>query len=203
VAYNNAGAIHDKQRFFERMASIKVSSKEGSLPQLVRKEHYRYFSQWYHPVVRSLIHLYGFSGDYKTLARTVRPQISPAQAKKSVALLENLGFIRIKDGGYSVVDTIITSAPEVTSLAIHNFHTQTAEMARKALSDVPRDRRNFTGVTLGMSATSFKQVCKELEDFRTRLLELANNDANDDDEHGVYQINLQMFPVSQSSMLKG
>ena len=132
----------------------------------------------------------------------VNPPITAAQAKRSVALLESLGFIkRQNDGSYKVVDKIITSAPEVISLAIHNYHTQTAGVAKNALNDLPRNRRCFTGVTLGISAVSYSKVCKELENFRNRLLELASSDTFDDDEHGVYQLNLQLFSVSEPAML--
>jgi uncharacterized protein (TIGR02147 family) len=185
------------------MTSVKVVDKNGLQPQLVRKEQYSFYSQWYHPVVRSLIDLYGFRGDFKRLAQMVTPPITPAQAKKSVALLESLGFIlRQNDGNYKVVDKIITSSPEVISLAIHNYHTQIAGIAKNAINELPRNRRCFTGMTLGISASSYGLVCKELENFRNRLLELANNDTNDDDEHGVYQLNLQLFSVSQQARLQ-
>jgi uncharacterized protein (TIGR02147 family) len=202
VAYNNAGSINEKQRYFERMTSVKFSGKSGSQPQLVRKEQYRFYSQWYHPVIRSLIDLYGFHGDYKKLARMVYPAITPAQARKSVALLMSLGFIvEREDGSFAVVSKNIKSTPEVVSLGIHNYHTQTADVARKALAALPRDRRNFTGVTLGISTTSYAQVCKELETLRGRLLELADNDSNDNEEHGIYQLNLQLFSVSHPEVL--
>jgi uncharacterized protein (TIGR02147 family) len=202
VAYNNSRTINDKQRFFERMTSIKVAGKNGLQPQLVRKEQYSFYSQWYHPVVRSLIDLYGFDGDFKQLAQKVTPSITPTQARKSVELLESLGFIKKNsDNSYHVVDKIISSAREVISLAIHNYHTQTAEIAKNALAILPRNRRNFSGVTLGISASSYAKVCKELEDFRDRLLELAHHDSIDCDEHGVYQLNLQLFSVSEPALL--
>ena len=71
------------------------------------------------------------------------------------------------------------------------------EIARKALGELPREQRNFTGVTLGISASAYKDVCREIEGFRTRLLDLARNDAHADEEQGVYHLNLQLFSVSQ------
>ncbi|MBN1309726.1 MAG: TIGR02147 family protein [Chitinispirillaceae bacterium] len=197
VAFNNARSIEEKKRYFERMNSIKVTADDPSHPHLVRKEQYRFYSQWYHAVVRSLIDLYGFYGDYEKLAQMVYPAITAAQAKRSVALLENLGFIVKKaDGGYAVVDKTITTAPEVISLAIHNYHLQTSDIARKALNELPREHRNFTGVTLGISETAFALVCKEIELFRERLLALAGSDSNENDMQRVYQLNLQLFSVS-------
>jgi uncharacterized protein (TIGR02147 family) len=181
------------------MSSVKVLAKDGSQPQLVRKEQYQYYSEWYHAIIRSLIGLYGFQGDYDKLAQMVYPSITSTQAKKSIILLENLGFITKDDQrGYRLVDKTITSAPEVISLAIHNYHVQASEVARKALNDLPRDRRNFTGITLGISSSVYLQVCREIEAFRTRLLDLAQNDVSNSEEQGVYQLNFQLFSVSQN-----
>jgi uncharacterized protein (TIGR02147 family) len=202
VGYNNARTMPEKQRFFERMSSVRFTAKSQSEPQVVRKEQYRLYSQWYNPVIRSLIHLYGFHGDYRKLARMVYPAITPAQARKSVELLVRLGLVVEKNGdGFCVVEKNIKTAPEVVSLAIHNYHTQNADVARQALGALPRNRRNFTGVTLGMSASSYTRVCRELQEFRARLVDIADNDENDNEEHGVYQLNLQLYAVSQQSNL--
>jgi uncharacterized protein (TIGR02147 family) len=199
VNYNNARTISEKQRYFERMTSVKLSDKGDSQPHLVQKNQYRFYSQWYHSVIRSLIDLYGFCGDYKKLANMVYPPITAAQAKKSVALLECLGIIaKGENNGYRIVDKTIASAPELVNLAVHNFHQQTAEIACKAHSELPGQRHNFSGVTLGISASAYEMVCKKLEDFRNDLLEVARNDTNAAEEQGVYHLNLQLFPVSQN-----
>ena len=198
VAYANARTMAEKQRYFERMNAVKVTGNNVAQTHVVRKEQYQYYSQWYHGVVRSIIGLAGFSGDYEQLAQRVHPSITPAQAKRSVALLERLGFIAADESGeYRIIDATITTPPEVVSLAIHNLHLQTLDIARKALNDLPRERRNFTGMNLGISASTYKQVCRELEQFRIRLLELAHDDANDHEEQAVYHLNLQLFSVSQ------
>jgi uncharacterized protein (TIGR02147 family) len=141
----------------------------------------------------------GFDGDFEKLAQTIHPAITAAQAKKSVDLLESLGFIRMeKDGTYQLIDKAITSAPEVISIAIHSYHQQMLDKARKALDELPRNRRNFTGVTLGISTSAFQQVCSEIEQFRARLLDLACNDDKPEEEQCVFHLNLQLFPVSQT-----
>lgn len=198
VAYENARSLEEKKRHFERMVSVNISGKSATEPYLVRKEQYRYYSQWYHAVIRSIVDLHGFSGDFETLAKSVHPPITASQAKKSVELLLHLGFIKKnEDATYSLVDKLITSAPEVISMAIHNYHQQTLDLAKKAINDLPRDRRNFTGVTLGVSLSGYRQICKELEMFRMKLMDIAERDQHGTDPQGVYHLNLQLFAVSQ------
>jgi uncharacterized protein (TIGR02147 family) len=42
---------------------------------------YEVFSHWRHLVIRSLIGMFGFSGDYESLAKQVQPKVTPDEAK--------------------------------------------------------------------------------------------------------------------------
>jgi uncharacterized protein (TIGR02147 family) len=196
VAYNSVRRPADRKYFFDRLTSIKASGHGAWKPQLVRKEQYQLYSQWYHAVVRSLIDLYGYCGDYRELSRRLFPAVSPGKVRKSVALLERLGFIRRDEaGGYVLVDKSIATAPEVVSLAVLDYHAKAGELAIKALMELPRSKRNFSAVTLGISEATYDRMCQEIEEFRLRLQRLAEEDCGAD---RVYQLNFQLFPVSVS-----
>jgi uncharacterized protein (TIGR02147 family) len=197
VAFNQAKNLKERNLFFERLTSIKAAGKTAWEPQLVRSDQFEYYSKLHHSVIRSLIDLYGFNGDYKWLACNVKPKITPRQAKKAVELLERLGFIKRKGNSFIAVDKTITSPPEVQSLAVQNFHQQAAELALKAISELPRDARNVSGATLGISKVGYKRICEEINVFRTRLLQIAEDDHNAD---AVYQLNFQLFPVSRTDI---
>ena len=197
VAFNQAKNLNERNLFFERLSSIKAAGKTAWEPQQVRGDQFEYYSKLHHSVVRSLIDLYGFEGDYEWLVRNVKPRITPKQAKKSVELLERLGFIKRKGKGFIVVDKLITSPPEVQSLAVQNFHQQAAELALKAVGEVTRDTRNMSGATLGISKEGYKKICEEINVFRTRMLQIAEDDHNAD---AVYQLNFQLFPVSRTDI---
>jgi len=126
----------------------------------------------------------------------VKPRITPKQARQSVALLAKLGFIRKrKDGTWELTDKTIVTPPEVSSLAVLNLHKETGELALKALTDLPRDRRNMSGLTLGISQDTYKTICEEIQAFRDRLLQLAEADEK---ASAVYRLNFQLFPVSEN-----
>jgi uncharacterized protein (TIGR02147 family) len=143
--------------------------------------------------VRSLINMRGFNGDYHVLAKSVRPRITPGQARKAVELLERLGFIKKQKGGYVITGKSITTEPEVESLAVLNLHKQAGELALKSLEELPKKQRNVTGLTLGISKQVYERICKEIEAFRSRLLQMAEADEAADT---VYQLNFQFFPLS-------
>jgi uncharacterized protein (TIGR02147 family) len=197
VAFNQAKTLGERNHYFERLSSIKNSGPKAWKPQIVRNEQFEFYSMVHHCILRSLIGMYGFKNDYQWLAKRVHPKITPGQAKKSVELLEKLGFIKKQKGGaYTLTNATIATPPEVVNLAVQNFHKQTGELALKALADLPVNKRNITGVTLGISKDAYKTICEEISAFRTRLLQIAEADQNADE---VYQCNFQFFPVSKSA----
>jgi uncharacterized protein (TIGR02147 family) len=197
VAFNQAKSIREKTYYFDRLSSIKNSGPKAWKPQIVRNEQFEFYSQMHHSIIRSLIGLFGFNGDYKGLAKRVYPRITPGQAKKSVELLEKLGLIKCReDGMYVLTNTTISTPPEIAGLSIYNFHRQAGELALKALGEISGDKRNISGVTLGISKETYKSICEEIQDFRTRLLQIAESDQNSDE---VYQLNFQFFQVSRNT----
>lgn len=195
VAFNQSATLQERNHFFEKLSSIKAAGKSAWKPQLVRKEQYEFYSRLYHSVIRALIDQRSFRNDYAWLAKTVRPRITPTQARKSVELLSRLGFIRKrKDGSWEVAEKTIVTLPEVQSLAVQNFHREAGELALKALNDLPRERRNITGLTLGISKETYRSICDEIQAFRERLLRIAEAD---DKANCVYQLNFQFFPVTE------
>ncbi len=196
VSFNQAATLQARSHYFEKLSSIKTTGKNMWNPQLVRNEQYEFYSKPYHSTVRALIDQRHFKDDYAWLAKTVKPAITPKQARLSVQLLAKLGFIKKrKDGSWEVADKIILTQPEVESLAIQNFHRETGELALKALNELPKDKRNITGLTLGISSDTYKTVCEEIQAFRERLLRIAEADEKAD---AVYQVNFQVFPMSST-----
>jgi uncharacterized protein (TIGR02147 family) len=197
VAFNQATTLQERNRYFEKMTSIKATGKSAWKPQLVRNEQFEFYSRLHHSVVRALIEQRRFKDDYAFLAKAVRPRITPKQARESVRLLAKLGFIKKrKDDTWAVTDKTITTPPEVSSLAVQNLHREAGELALKALNDLPKDKRNITGLTLGISLETYKTVCEEINAFRERLLQIAEADQK---ANAVYQLNFQFYPVSETN----
>jgi len=197
VAFKQASSLVERNHYFGKLSAIKSSGKNAWKPQLVRKDQYEFYSRLHHSVIRALIDQRRFKDDYAGLAKAVRPRITPKQARQSVELLAKLGFIKKrKDGAWEVSDKIIVTPPEVESLAVQNFHREAGELALQALNSLPKDRRNITGLTLGISQETYMAFCEEIQAFRERLLQAAEADKN---AEAVYQLNFQFFPVSETN----
>jgi uncharacterized protein (TIGR02147 family) len=200
VNFNQAHDHASRAELFEKLSTIKRRGKQAWPCQIVRNDQFEYYSQFHHSVVRSLIGIHGFGGDFKKLASQVYPRISPRKARLSVDLLIRLGLVKKEKNRWVVCDRLISTPPEVQSLAIVNHHKQSLALAQKALTDLPRDLRNISSATLGISNETYLELCREVEALRFRLLERAGADTHAD---RVYQFNFQLFPVSRQRSPSG
>ncbi len=198
IGLNQSTEYEVRRHFYERLETIKNQGRKKSPVQVIRKDQYEFYSKWYHSAIRSLINSYEFKDDYRWLAQNVHPRITALQARKSVQLLKRLGFIKKQpDGFYGVANKLITTGQEVVGLAIANFHLETLGLAADAIKELPTDKRNVTGLTLGISQKTYELICQKTRQFQSEILELAKNDRDAD---RVYQYNFVLFPTSNTEI---
>jgi len=191
VQFNQARTPAEKQESYTRLREMV----EGINPKLIPRNLYDYFDKWYNVVIRELVCMYDFRDDFKKIAQSVSPRIKPLQAKKSVQLLLEIGMIKkLKDGRYRQKNPIITTEDEVKSMVLRKFNSQMIQYARESLDRHPLENRHISGITMGVSRNSYELIVKETQAYKERVLEIVNDEKNPDN---VYQLNVQLFPVSQ------
>jgi uncharacterized protein (TIGR02147 family) len=197
VAFSQSEDLLERKTLLEKLNKAKNIRKVPSKTQLLRKDQYEFISNWYHAIVRSIIGMYSFKGDYRRLAKMVNPPITATQAKHSVLLLERLGLINRGDNGdYTLSEAGLTTGKDVTSIAFQNFHLSCIDLAKRAIAVFPPNRRNITGLTLGISEKSYDRICDEIQMFQSKIMEIANADM---EANRVYQLNFHFFPASDIS----
>jgi uncharacterized protein (TIGR02147 family) len=198
VFFNKASELKERSYFFEKINSVKSTGRTAVKAMEIRKDQYDFYSKWYHSAIRSLIDMYPFKDDYQWLAKNVFPQITSRQAKKSVQLLERLGLIaRQKDKTYKLASKSVTTGNEVVSLAVNNFHKESADLAKNALECLPVNKRNITGLTLGISEKSYFKICEEIQAFRAKIIQSVQQD---DESDRTYQLNFHFFPITNTAI---
>lgn len=194
VYFNHSDSFAERNFYFEKLNAIHPVTTEASVARNLRKDQYEFCSQWYHVVVRSLIDLYPAINDPLVIAKMIYPQITGKQTQKSIELLLRLGLIEEKeDGTYSICSKTLSSGPDMESLAAQQFHLSSMDIASKALQNLPRNIRNFSGLTLGISKEAYNKICNEIDSFQNRILAIAEDDTN---SNRVFQLNMHLFPVS-------
>jgi len=190
VMFNQAKTHKSKNESFQ-----KLTSRFKNRIQNVGPDKYDFYGAWYYSAIRSLLAYYPFNGDYKELALQVCPAITPAQAKKAIQLLERLSLIVKKDDGfYHLTDRILSSGDSVDSIAIVNFQQSTMDLAKEALERFPKEQRDSSTLTLGLSEEGYRAAVEKIATLRKELLEIARFDRTID---RVIQVNLHAFPLTK------
>lgn len=195
IAFNQAQDHERKNHFYKKLLelNIHVDSK------LIMETKHAFYSQWYHNTIRELISFFDFKEDYVILGKTVKPAISPSQAKDSVDLLLKLGLIAKTKNGYIQTDPDITTGDTVTSLAVETFHIQNLKLAAESIKSYSADERDVSCIVAGLSEEGVRIIKEELRFFRKRLIALMNQHKKAD---RVYHLNMQLFPTTETTDLK-
>jgi uncharacterized protein (TIGR02147 family) len=190
VRYNQSSAHEQKKYFFVRMAAFKRARVKTVDP-----ESYDFYDKWYYSAIRAIIHYHPFDGnDFKTLARMVVPSITPAEARRAINVLERLGFIAKDPNGIFVLsEKHITTGLETESIVINNFVINTLDIAKDAFYRFPKDKRNFSSLTLSVSDEGYRKVVERCAEFRKAIIDIIKDDSGID---RVYQVNCQIFPLT-------
>lgn len=191
VAFNQEKETKRQKALFAEMRKL---ASENSI-SLVGEEQYDFYGNWLNPVLRELAPNLEKPTPAKLAGQCIF-DVDTAQVKKSLKFLENSGFVqKAEDGNYLQNNkSISTGSIDVASMAIREMHRQMGELAVQSLDVVPVDRRDISGMTMGLSEAAFAKLTKELADFRQRVRAIAMESSG---EESVYRLNLQLFPLTK------
>lgn len=189
AGFGQAKNPDEKNFYYQRILDNK---KCKDVKQIERRQ-YEYLSTWYHSVLRELAVIVK-PGDAEALARRVWPALTPAQAKKSLELMEQLGLLeKGPDGAWRQTSAGVTTGPEAEALAVTSYHREMLALARRSLTELPPADINICGLTLGVSGETYRAIRREVQQFQEHVLHLASQDQKPE---RVYQLNMQLFPLS-------
>jgi len=192
VSFDQAKSHEMKDRYFRRI----ISTREYGPVKELDKKQYQFFSHWYNPVVRELVTHPDFPDEPSWIAERIIPEISEQKVLDSIKLLVSLGLI-VRDSGkgrWRQADRVISTPSEVMSIAVFRYQQDVIALGRKALERFNADQRDMRTVTMGIAQKAYPEVKKRVETFWKELLTYANTQ---DKVECVYQVNIQLFPLSK------
>lgn len=200
VYLNEAHTVEERKLFFERMMASQTTRAK-----IIETAKYEYYLKWYYSAVRALLALKSYRDDpedFRKIAKALNPEITPSQAKKALRILEKLGFIQKDEFGvYSLIDQVISTGSlkqdkNIATLHVVNFQKEMMKLAQGAFDRFSSDKLNMSTLTIGISENTLGQIKEELATVRNKIAGLAENDVNADK---VFQLNIQLFPMSDKS----
>ena len=189
VNYTQAVTHEEKKNHFEKMLAFPES-----MLAKIEPDQYEILDKWYYGAVRAVVSYFDFDGDYEKLGAMIQPSITARKAERAVALLERLGAIeKSSSGKYRVAQKHLTTGHGASSVPVNTYILNTLDIAKDALYQFDKPHRSFS-VTTSVSAAGYDLILAEAEEFRKRVIEITKNDRNMD---RVYQVNLQVFPLTK------
>ncbi len=190
VFFNQAKTLREKNFYFERLTKLKGLFDT----RRVRQDQYAFYSEWYHSAVREMLGCIRFDGDYDDLAARMVPQITAKQARDSVALLLRLGLVR-KDaqGIWHATDPVLTTDGQVSAKDVSDFQLRMLLLASEAFGRFTSEERLMSSTTFSISAKTLDLFKRKIRALKSELLELARLD---DEADRVFQLNLNLFPLT-------
>lgn len=157
----------------------------------------RYCAHWYLPAIRELAGCVAFEARPAWIARQLLPPISTREAAEAIDTLLDLGLLRrTESGGLERSDAMVTTGAEARGTHIFRYHRSMLERAAESMDLVEGPERDISSVTLCVASHRIPELKAEIQAFRKRLMQLAE-DAPDPDR--VVQFNVQLFPLSRTT----
>lgn len=189
IHFNQSVSSEERHRYAKELLRHRASRKSFPL----REALFNYTSKWYLSVLRGLVGLPGFHEDAEWIAKRLHPDVSAADVQKGFEDLLKLGLLkRDENGKLQQTSANVSTDDEVAISSVAQFHREMMKRASESIDIVSRDKRDISGITIGMSAETAKKIKEKTQQFRKEIVELATQDENAD---AIYQFNIQLFPL--------
>ncbi len=192
ILFNRAKSPRDIQQCFQRLCELR----DLQLTEISDRQ-YRYYLKWQQVAIRVLLLTYSFRGDYADLARRLDPPIPAQEAEEVVNTLLELKLVAWnEDGVLEPTTPFLSTSRQWQDKAVHEFQTQTLQLAQRSLKiHRPQDRQIST-LTLAIPAAEMGTLQEMAREFQQKVLRWT---ASLDDSDSVIQVNVAMFPLSSTN----
>jgi uncharacterized protein (TIGR02147 family) len=196
VAMNQAQTVAERNRAFERVAANRRFRAARKLDGPL----FEYLTHWYYPAIRELAARDDFVDEPAWVASQIQPSIEPRQAKAAIETLVSLGLLVRNTGGkLERGEASLTTGHEVRSVVIPACHLQMIEQAAKSVERVRPEERDVSALTVCIKESSLADLKAKIHRFREETMHRCDSE---EDPERVYQLCIQLFPLSKGKPTK-
>lgn len=189
VAYANAKNDEEKKAVLEQIGDLARTHKV----RIVGAKEYDFFKSWKNSLLRELASAMP-KATAKQLSKASRNRIPTSEVHEILGFLVQAGFLEQgADGGYRECDRSLRMDPHVAKAVSSDLQRQYAELAVDAMKNESPEKRNMTGLTVGITRESYDRIVAELAECRRRINAIATMTPRTDE---VYRLNMQFFPLT-------
>ncbi|MBR4347936.1 MAG: TIGR02147 family protein [Fibrobacter sp.] len=187
VNLDQAKTATERNVFFEELLKQHPDSH-----RILNEDAYEYYNHWYNSVLFTALEVVDVSDDLEPVQKLIFPKVSVGTLKRSLELLERLGFVRKNEDGFwkSCRESVSSGAYNNSDL-VRQYQLQCFELSKQALladNENPSDMGTFT---FSVSDDAFKAIAKEIQGLKARVRKIIAQDRKK--ATGVHQLNIHLF----------
>ncbi|MBK8801827.1 MAG: TIGR02147 family protein [Fibrobacteres bacterium] len=191
VRFAKARNSRKEQDAYEKLLELKCAKAD-----VLGRDQYAFYKDWRCTAVLALLHLDNFRATEAAIADHLLPKAPVEDVHRILRLLEELGLARRgKAGRWIACKSSLTTGPAWKDLAVRAFQRETLGLALQALDRIPKEDRDISTLTVTLANEDLEKLSALKLNFRKAVLDLAAQASRSD---RVWQVNLQVFPLSRS-----
>lgn len=188
IDFAKANTPNKAQLFYEQ-----ILRSQNISPTVVGASQYAYYKEWRHTVVLALLHVQPFQGNHLDWSNLLDPKCSVAEIKHSLELLLSLGLAKRKGNKIIPTESMLTTGDAWKDFAIREFQTQMLRLAEHSLHRHSPLNRDISTATITANFNALQKIQELTKTYRKQVLKIA---AECDQPDQIFQLNIQLFPVS-------
>ncbi|OWV19609.1 hypothetical protein B7990_00055 [Fibrobacter sp. UWB4] len=187
VNFDQAKTTTERNAFFDELI------KQHPDPHhILNEDAYEYYNHWYNSVLFTALDVMDVSDDLEPIQKRIFPKVSVGTLKRSLELLERIGFVRKNEDGFwkSSRDSVSSGAYNNSDL-VRQYQLQCFELSKQALladDDNPSDMGTFT---FSVSDDAYKEIALEIQNLKAKVRKIITQDKKE--ATGVHQLNIHLF----------
>lgn len=183
-----------KNELLSRKLFSELLELRGSKAQILENAQLQLYKEWYFPIIRALLGCLEWNNDFTTLANSVSPPITPAQAKKAVLTLEKIGLIkRTSENKWELCQNSISTGSQYYSLVVKQYQAHTFQLAESSLDRHTKEERDFNVANMAIDQEAFEDCIAIIADARKQIRHRVEQVQHPD---RIIRLATALFPVA-------
>ena len=187
VNMDQAKTATERNAFFEELLKQHPDSH-----RILNEDAYEYYNHWYNSVLFTALEVVDVSDDLEPIQKLISPKVSVGTLKRSLELLERLGFVRKNENGFwkSCRDSVSSGTYNNSDL-VRQYQLQCFELSKQAVLAGDESSSDMATFTFSVSDDAFKAIAKEIQGLKAKVRKIIMLDKKK--ATGVHQLNIHLF----------
>jgi len=189
VKFHNCPDVSEREKYYAEILEYR-SQMRNRIPE----DKHHFFENWYNSALYELLKIVPDISQPEKLGVFLEPPVSETKIANALGMMEQSGFIERTAQGYKVVSPFLSTGDYWESAAIHAFQRMMCTLGTEALVRFPKNERDISTLSISLSDEGFSKIVDVLCEARDKIKKIEQNDNS---PQRVYQVNLELFPISK------